>query len=266
MLLFPGTPAPGERLRAPARGFTLIELVVVAALASILFTVLVRWVLTLAAASTNTLDNASSRRIADVAMDTFSEDIRSARVCQAGASSPLSAIGPASVTFLRTSDVDPSMVQMVTWTVAPTAKGAWSLTRAATADQSCTSSTGLTVPFCSTSPNPASTPTGSATAAPSGSSSASVCRSYADAVVPVQTDRILAGDSTVRPAFYTLLEGQQVADPQQAWGKCTDGATADRCFATAVGLNWSFVSPSDGGAPVSLSRLFTFPTSTAGVS
>lgn len=231
-----------RRRRTPGRGFTLLELVVVAAVSSVLFLMVIRWVLTLGAASSVTLDNASAQRTAQVAVNAFADDMARSRPCAIGVPTALRRIAPDSVTFSVARADSPGTFSLVTWTIQPRGSaGAWVLVRSV-AD--------------------AGSPSSKDPCPGAGGS----LKTFDGNLIPVQSDRILTGDLSVRPAFFAVADGQRVTDPVQAWGDCTAGQDADRCFARSVGVNWTFASPVDTAAPIGVTRTYSFATTGEGLS
>jgi Tfp pilus assembly protein PilW len=236
------------RLRAAraTRGFTLLELVFVGLIASVLFLVLIRWVLTLGAASSATLDNASAQRSADVARDAFAADVVTARPCALGEQTALRQIAPDRVSFYISNDGSrpDTPVDLVQWQVDGT-----NLTRQLVA---ATDLDGDGI--------------AGACEFPANFPKQAAGKSYADNITAIQSDRIAGGDQSLRPAFYTVSGGQTVTDPAQAWGTCAQHQSADRCYASAIGLNWLFRSPVDGGAPIAVARTYQFSSTGEGLS
>jgi type II secretory pathway component PulJ len=237
-----GRPRAGRvRTRAAAGAFTLLELVVVAAISSVLFLLLIKWVLTLASASSATLEGSSTERTAQIAQAAFGADVANAVPCAEGQGSPIRQITPDAVEFYRTAPSGTS-IDLVAWRIVGT-----SLQRSYVSHQVGDANT------CDTPTDPLI------------NTGAVSWQTFSNSVGAVQSAYIESGVAGLRPAFATVTNGQTVTDPVQAWGNCTQVANVNdqRCFAAAITVYWLFLSPVTGSQPSTVSRNYAF-TPTAG--
>ena len=84
------------------RGLSLLEVVVVAAVASVIFLILLRWVLTMTAVSTITIDNANPARNAAYLDTRLAADIAAATTCDATSQTPIAHLDPTSFDMYTT--------------------------------------------------------------------------------------------------------------------------------------------------------------------
>lgn len=226
------TRAP-RRLTRPARGFTLLELVVVGVISSVLFLLLVRWVSTMSASASVTLENAAVQRSLDVSAAAVAADADRAKPCAPGVASPVRSVSPDSLTFTVSDDT--GTISHVTWAVRRAGSGPFELTRT----------------VLPASPGDACLPDAGA---------ASVL-TYHRPLAAVETERILGGDRSRTPAFYTVTGGVATSSGAQAWGGCGSNEDAARCYADGFGVTWNLLS-SERTNPITLSRAYTFATTT----
>lgn len=237
-----------SRRRRPAGGgFTLLELVIVAAISSVLFLVLIRWVLSLSATSANTLDSDAIQRSASVAQDAFAADVANAALCDLGAHSPILSIDPNTVSFF-TQTKDPATgaagpLQLTTWTIG-------------TSNQAGRTQVGLTR---SVVPADLNDPCNK-TAIPAGTGA-----SYGEFLTAVPADAIKLGLSGAAPGFDTLVGGASNPAAAQKWGGCTDASAESRCNAQQISIRWTFQSPSGATAPISVANSFPFTVTPGGI-
>jgi len=227
------------RAGRPVRAFSLLELVVVAALSSIFLLMLVRWVFTLNAATGVSMDTIASARAAAALRSSFSDDANAAVACGPWRTSPIASITPDRASFYIRAGADGGApTQLVTWAMTPGARPLddWTITRTlsdtASGDQCAASGVGVT-------------------------------QTLAENLAPIQVDVIAAGSPTLRPGFQAVTDGDLVTDPTQAWGVCDTGNTAARCRAQALAIHWVLNSTLDGAAPSVVARTYTFTAATA---
>jgi len=231
-----------RRAGEPTRAFSLLELVVVAALSSIFLLMLVNWIFTLNAATGVSMDNIASARAAATLRSSFADDANAAVACGPWRNSPIASITPDRASFYIRAGADGSAPpQLVTWAMIPgaTTLADWTITRTMTdtlADDPC---------------------------APDDSPGASVTQTLAENLAPIQVDVIAAGSPTLRAGFQALTDGALVTDPTQAWGGCATGTTAARCRAQGVAIHWVLNSTLDGAAPSVVARTYTFTAATS---
>ena len=287
-------PLPARRAgRGRRAGFTLLELVVVAAVSSVLMLALLRWILTLNATSAAGLDDAGNTRSAAIAAQAFADDVTNASRCEASRPSPLAAIEPDSVSFFVTDPGSDTGVDLVTWSITAgdgSPDGLATLTRTSTphssdpayADQPCAgylaspadgTTTGTPTDTNSPTSTPTSDPSGTAassspapspTTSPTPTSSptaadGTVRQVYATTMQPVRADAVRAGDPSAHAAFTALVGAQPITDPDQAWGDCTADPSGARCAATQLVTDWMLRADTATGTPTSRSDTYTFP-------
>jgi len=102
-----------------ARGFSLLELVLVSAVSSIIMLMVVRWVLTLGTVSAMAIDNATAGRNAAYVNARMSSDFDSVTQCDPGSASTLYELSSTTVAFFITTNRPDgsSGVELVRWTI-----------------------------------------------------------------------------------------------------------------------------------------------------
>lgn len=235
------------RLTRHPRGFTLLELVIVAAVASVLFAILIQWVLTLASVSQGNLAAASTARTADLARTAFAADMAAAIPCDVAVTSPVRSVGPdaLTVTVRRT---ESTAVDLVTWRVAGS-----QLQRAVVRHADAEADP------CLFAADPLREPQRVA------------WQTFATGVTPVDQTRVLAGSAT--PAFVTVTGAQTALElaaahgrpAASAYGSCAPGAGDDFCYATGVAVSWLLRTPT-GHGPATVARSFPFSSTFRGLS
>ena len=103
--------------RRHQRGVSLIEVVVVAAMASIIFLMLLRWLLTLSAVSTTTINNATTARQGAYLDVRFAADVASATGCDTPGASPIHHFDSSEIAFYTTGPRNDGTfgLRLVTW-------------------------------------------------------------------------------------------------------------------------------------------------------
>lgn len=231
-----GYPRRLVRRAQSRRGFTLLELVLVAALSSVLFLILIRWTFSLNSSSSATMDSTSAQRSADVSRGAFADDVANTFTCL-NYTNPVESLSPTATTFtvLLPANYGGSTVSAtygkVTWSIvadtgAPA--GTYKLVRSFAPFPGC-SSAGTT------------------------GSMAANSRVYAP---------IVDAPTTTNPGFYTVTSGRSSSDTVNC--QVAADAGKDPCFATTIGMTWLFRSTLTA-APVALSRSYLFATTKEGL-
>lgn len=201
------------------RGVTLIEVVVVAAVASVIFIMLLRWLLTLSAVSTTTINNASTARQGAYLDVRFAADIASATGCDTPEASPIVRFTPTELSFYTSGPRNDgtSGTRLVTWTGQST-----SITRSETPIDATTNG-------CNTS-----------TAVSSGST--------------ITTDT-LVGDRL----FTAIANNTAMTAPDDDCILLDSTPTGASCDATAVTLATTITSVNNESGAVAVNHTYTFP-------
>lgn len=198
------------------RGYTLIELVVVAVLSAILLATAVRWVNGVFSASTSGLQSAAVHRNVTYASAVLRRDISSAVVCDpAGLGVPLEQISPSEIGVYAASG---GVVNLILWQVS-TSAGATVLQRAVISGSGCAYNTSA----------PAWATIASGLVAPT-------------AATPAFT------------ALGPSAGGNQ-ATAQSYSGPCT-GTAAANCLDTSIQVNIQLQSAGRSGAPAALDQTY----------
>lgn len=81
------------------RGFTLLEVVIVAAISAIIFTLLIKWVLSLGGISSNTINTAAAARDATYTEERLAADLQLASPCYPGSNMIITNLTPTTLSF-----------------------------------------------------------------------------------------------------------------------------------------------------------------------
>lgn len=212
------------RRRGPNGGFTLLEVVVTAAVASIIFVMLTRWVLTLSAVASAGLETSTPGRAAAYTDFRISADIGSATVCDAGTSNPVRTLSPDTLE-LYTRGVDSAgrpQTYLVRWRVASA-----TLTRTQTLVQPDLGQCGPGGP------------------------------SYGERVMATN----VRTPNAAKPAFTALVEGATESTCQPVTVTADDGTShespqGEACFADALTVDLVMLSTGTDPAPVAMTKSY----------
>lgn len=232
------------RIRRKARGFTLIEVATVAAVASIVFLILLRWLSTLGTVSGAIANSSTPNRNAAYVQARLGEDLSSATVCDPVAGTPLRTVSSRVLELYTTgkgSDGKPT-VELVRWSAGSgvLTRTAWNMTQAS-------GGTGTCLP-------------------PKGEVEAG----------QVMASSVYTGTSAWM--FAALKDGQVISDAGGQPAACETSATGlptvarnagGACYASQVQLNLTLLSGgqstqdsakwTDTASPTRIKRVYTLP-------